>query len=73
MVESLPESRKIESEDGGITFTYRAGEIDGKVQLIFDVNVTQLRYSFEQYAMLRLLFNEVASAAGEQVVFKKST
>ncbi|HLF62122.1 MAG TPA: DUF3857 domain-containing protein [Saprospiraceae bacterium] len=73
VIESLPKSRKLESEDGGIVFIYRTGENQGRIQLLFDVSVTNVRYAFDQYEMLKLIFNEITSAAGEQVVLRKVT
>lgn len=73
VIESLPKSQKVEAEDGGLVFSYRTGENQGRIQLLFDVSVTNVRYAFDQYEMLKLIFNEMTSAAGEQIVLRKVT
>jgi hypothetical protein len=73
VIESLPSSKKLESEDGGISLTYRSGENAGKIQLIFDFSLMKVKYEHDQYLMLKQLFQEISTIAGEQIVLKKST
>lgn len=72
LVESMPASQKISSEDGGIALVYRAGETQGKVQLVLDVTIRNLRYEPEQYPMLRGVYDAITAAALEQIVLKKA-
>jgi hypothetical protein len=73
IVETLPASRRVMDEGGGISLSYNTSEANGKVQLVFDYNISQCWYGHDQYGMLKELFQQISDIASEQIVIRKAS
>jgi hypothetical protein len=72
VVESIPESKKFETEDGGIAFIYRSGLENQRIHISIEYSILNVRYEYDQYTMLNSIFDIMVSTLGEQIVLKKT-
>jgi hypothetical protein len=70
-VEELPKSVKVNLPDEGGTFQYLSSVKDNMIQLIIKIQLDQLRFEPEDYALVKEFFNQIATKSAEQVVLKK--
>lgn len=70
-VESLPEAVRLALPGAGGQFHYSVKQQSDKITLNCNLNISQLRFSPEEYDVLRSFFGMVAEKFGEQVVLKK--
>ncbi|MCB0564774.1 MAG: DUF3857 domain-containing protein [Phaeodactylibacter sp.] len=71
IVEELPESGRITLPDDGGKFDFLISENGGKVQVIYKVELRQLKFQPETYASIKNFINIILEKQGEQIVFRK--
>lgn len=70
-VESLPETVRLALPGAGGQFHYSVKQQSDKITLNCNLNISQLRFSPEEYDALRSFFGMAVEKFGEQVVLKK--
>lgn len=74
VIEELPESTKMSLEERGASFKYSVNKInDRMIQIISKLSINQLKFSPEEYPMLKGFFDLVVEKQAEQVVLRKKS
>jgi Domain of Unknown Function with PDB structure (DUF3857) len=71
VVEELPKSVRMKLPNSGGLFQY-ASTVNGNViQLVIKIQIDQLRFEPEDYALVKAFFGQIATKSAEQIVLKK--
>jgi hypothetical protein len=71
MVEELPKSIRMKLPNNGGVFQYASSVKDDVIQLVIKIQIDQLRFEPEDYALVKAFFNQIATKSAEQIVLKK--
>lgn len=71
VVEELPKSERIATENNSISLTYRIGQVENKVYLNYSFRLNRLLFLPEDYDILRNFFAKLILKNSEQIVLKK--
>lgn len=71
VVEELPKSEKLATENNSISLTYRVGQVQDKVSLNYSFRLNKLLFLQDDYETLRNFFAKLILKNSEQIVLKK--
>jgi Domain of Unknown Function with PDB structure (DUF3857) len=71
VVEELPKSIRMKLPNNGGTFQYASSVKDNVVQLVMKIQIDQLRFEPDDYALVKAFFGQIAAKSAEQIVLKK--
>jgi hypothetical protein len=70
-VEELPKSVRMKLPNNGGLFQYASSVKDNVIQLAIKIQIDQLRFEPEDYALVKAFFAQIATKSAEQIVLKK--
>jgi Domain of Unknown Function with PDB structure (DUF3857) len=71
VVEELPKSIRMKLPNNGGTFQYASSVNGNVVQLVMKIQIDQLRFEPDDYALVKAFFGQIATKSAEQIVLKK--
>ena len=71
VVEELPKSIRMKLPNNGGTFQYASSVKDNVIQLVMKIQIDQLRFEPDDYALVKAFFGQIAMKSAEQIVLKK--
>jgi hypothetical protein len=71
MVEELPKSIRMKLPNSGGLFQYASTNNGNTIQLVIKIQIDQLHFEPEDYAVVKAFFSQIATKSAEQIVLKK--
>lgn len=72
LVEELPASQRIRSEDGSIALSFSASEMNGAISINFTVDMKRSLFSPEEYVVIKELFARAIDLQESMIILKKA-
>jgi Domain of Unknown Function with PDB structure (DUF3857) len=73
VVDEMPKSIKVNLPENGGSFQYISSETNNVIHLVIKIQLGQLRFEPESYALVKQFFSQIATKSAEQIVLKKKS